>query len=229
MKHEVTTGNETWLTPRWVLDELGHFDLDPCSPMTRPWDAADIHYTIEDDGLLMPWDDHRVWLNPPYGRKMRIWMEKMGLHGNGIALVFNRTETKAFQDVIYPSCYSLLHVRGRIRFCDINGNPASSGVAPSVLISYSEKDADILDSCDIDGRHFLMVPKMHLIQIEPKTWKMVVDKVLVGREGMTLNEIYDRVIEEAPKKAARNKHYKAKVRQILQYHFTKIERGKWQA
>ena len=84
-----------------MIKSLGSFDLDPCASLNRPWDTAKKHYTIEDDGLLMPWDDHRVWCNPPYRRKLVHWLEKMALHNNGISLVFARTETKAFQSFVF--------------------------------------------------------------------------------------------------------------------------------
>ena len=35
-----TKNNGEWLTPPYVLDALGEFDLDPCSPVVRPWDTA---------------------------------------------------------------------------------------------------------------------------------------------------------------------------------------------
>lgn len=28
--------SDEWYTPKWVIDELGPFDLDPCSPITPP-------------------------------------------------------------------------------------------------------------------------------------------------------------------------------------------------
>ncbi len=31
--------NDEWLTPPSILKELGHFDLDPCSPINRPWES----------------------------------------------------------------------------------------------------------------------------------------------------------------------------------------------
>lgn len=32
-------GKDEWLTPPYIIDSLGVFDLDPCSPINRPWDT----------------------------------------------------------------------------------------------------------------------------------------------------------------------------------------------
>ena len=95
---------DTWLTPRPILSRLGAFDLDPCAaPDPRPWDTATVHLTQPADGLLATWPkDHRVWLNPPYGRNIGRWMEKMAKHGSGIALIFARTETEAWSKWVWP-------------------------------------------------------------------------------------------------------------------------------
>jgi hypothetical protein len=82
-------GTDVWLTPPYVIEALGEFDLDPCASVDRPWDTAKSHYTIEDDGLLQPWFG-RVWCNPPYGPKLGPFLRKMAEHENGIALVFAR-------------------------------------------------------------------------------------------------------------------------------------------
>lgn len=79
-KTEKTTN--VWLTPRYVLDLLGHFDVDPCAATVRPWDCARVNYTVEDNGLLMPWEG-RVWLNPPYGNEAEAFMERMSMHQGG--------------------------------------------------------------------------------------------------------------------------------------------------
>ncbi|WP_223160903.1 phage N-6-adenine-methyltransferase [Salinicola aestuarinus] len=86
---------DEWLTPPSILEALGSFDLDPCSPVERPWDTASEHLTLHDDGLSAAWRG-RVWLNPPYGRETGLWLEKLAEHGDGIALVFARTETEMF-------------------------------------------------------------------------------------------------------------------------------------
>jgi len=89
---------EVWLTPPYILDALGEFDLDPCSPLGRPWDTAKNHYTVEDDGLVQPWYG-RIWLNPPYGRSMTPWLEKMANYDGGVwrycLLVLRRVISKS--------------------------------------------------------------------------------------------------------------------------------------
>ena len=71
-----------WLTPPYILRALGRFDLDPCAPVSRPWQTAVNHFTIEDNGLLQNWFG-RVWLNPPYGAQTHEWLSKLVNHGNG--------------------------------------------------------------------------------------------------------------------------------------------------
>ena len=62
-------------TPPGIIQAFGPFDLDPCAPVKRPWATADNHYTIEDDGLLRPWQG-LVWCNPPYGPKTGDWLAR---------------------------------------------------------------------------------------------------------------------------------------------------------
>ena len=84
-------------TPRWVFDAMGlEFDLDVAAPPGGPWHVpARAYFTAEDDGLAQSWDG-LVWCNPPYGKALGTWLNRMALHNNGIALVFARTDTRAF-------------------------------------------------------------------------------------------------------------------------------------
>jgi hypothetical protein len=54
--HEQPYRGETndWLTPRYILDSLGKFDLDPCAALDQPWATAKRHLTVKDDGLKKP-------------------------------------------------------------------------------------------------------------------------------------------------------------------------------
>lgn len=63
------TGKHEWLTPLGLISALGIFDLDPCSPINRPWATAKNHFTIEDDGLRQKWFG-RVFCNPPYDTRL---------------------------------------------------------------------------------------------------------------------------------------------------------------
>lgn len=46
---------DEWYTPIEIVNALGSFDLDPCSPTHRLWDTAKRHITPEEDGLKTPW------------------------------------------------------------------------------------------------------------------------------------------------------------------------------
>ena len=143
--------SDVWLTPPEIIDALGPFDLDPCSPLGRPWDTAAKHYTIEDDGLAQEWAGY-TWVNPPYGKEAAAWLEKLAAHGDGIALVFARTETRMFFDHVWPHADALLFIEGRLHFHRPDGTraKANSG-APSVLIAYGIRAARRLANSSIAG------------------------------------------------------------------------------
>ena len=142
---------DVWLTPPHILNSLGAFDLDPCSPVDRPWDTAAKHYTIEDDGLTQVWEG-RVWMNPPYGPAMGKWMKKLADHGDGIALVFARTETKAFFEHVWPKADALFFLKGRLRFCNELGEAQDNAGSPSVLIAFGAENVKALEACGLDGK-----------------------------------------------------------------------------
>ena len=144
-------GKDEWLTPPEIIEALGSFDLDPCAPRIRPWDTAARHFTILDDGLAQPWSG-RVWLNPPYGRETGRWLARLADHGNGIALIFARTETDMFFREGWKKARAMLFLRGRLHFHHVNGSraPANSG-APSVLIAYGDANAIALEHAGLAG------------------------------------------------------------------------------
>lgn len=140
-----------WLTPPDLVKKLGEFDLDPCCPINAPFYHAKNNYTTDDDGLSQKWKG-RVYLNPPYGRGMDLWLEKLKYHGNGIALIFARTETKCFFQHIWQDADAVLFVKGRIKFYHVSGIQAGSSGAPSVFIAYGRDNAKALKNSKIDGR-----------------------------------------------------------------------------
>lgn len=150
--------NDEWLTPPEIIEALGTFDLDPCSPINRPWDTARAHYTVEDNGLLKKWEG-RVWMNPPYSRETAMWLKKLSIHGDGIALTFARTETRMFFNYVWPVASAVLFIEGRLHFCYVDGTKAKANSGgPSVLIAYGDVNALWLKMSGIKGQ-FLTIPK----------------------------------------------------------------------
>jgi hypothetical protein len=95
--HQQSIGkSQTHLTPRSIIDALGPFDTDPSAACSRPFDCANVNYTIDDDGLSKCWQGF-VWMNPPFDRRViGDWMQRLAEHNDGIALVHARVETKWF-------------------------------------------------------------------------------------------------------------------------------------
>lgn len=145
-------GTDVWLTPPHVLQALGEFDLDPCSPIDRPWDTAKHHYTIEDDGLAQEWFG-RVWCNPPYGPGLAPFLRRMAEHQRGIALVFARTETKAFFDWVWDSADAIFFIKGRLKFHKPDGSLGGTAGSPSVLIAYGAEEAEFLKTISLEGKY----------------------------------------------------------------------------
>ncbi|MFA5187126.1 MAG: DNA N-6-adenine-methyltransferase [Patescibacteria group bacterium] len=143
--------NDEWLTPPALLRTLGIFDLDPCAPVVRPWPTAHHHMTRDDDGLSQPWFG-RVWCNPPYGRKAEVWLQKLAKHGNGIALIFARTETDMFFSQVWEKADAVFFLRGRLFFYSVEGKraPHNSG-APSCLVAYGQNNVQALENSGLDG------------------------------------------------------------------------------
>lgn len=149
--HNATTGQDEWLTPPELIAALGPFDLDPCAPIVRPWPTAARHFTVEDDGLRQQWEG-LTWLNPPYATVAR-WLAKLAAHGNGIALLHARTETRWFHDHIWAHATALLFLKGRLHFHYVDGKRAAANSgAPSVLAAYGDLAAQRLTTCRWPGQ-----------------------------------------------------------------------------
>ena len=148
--------NDEWLTPPSLIKALCIFDLDPCSPIQRPWDTADHHYNQLEDGLNAPWFG-RVWCNPPYGLEAILWLRRLADYGNGIALIFARTETVMFFDQVWDKADSILFLKGRLFFHYVDGTQAKANAgAPSCLIAYGKENTRALLNSGIPGKLIIL-------------------------------------------------------------------------
>lgn len=125
-----------WLTPPHIIERLGPFDLDPCSADPMPWRTAARMLWHSDDGLSANWEG-RVWLNPLYGTEAVKWLAKLADHGDGIAILFARTETEMFRRYVWERAHSVFFFYGRLHFHRPDGTRAKGNAGgPSCLISY---------------------------------------------------------------------------------------------
>lgn len=138
-------GSMDYLSDPVLVGALGPFDTDPCCPRRMPWRTAATMICRPADGLKVQWRG-RVWLNPPFGNP-EPWLQRMVVHGNGIALLPARTDTGFFQACVLADAWSVLFIRQRLRFFLPSGNPAA-GKYPGglALVAYSRSDAELLES-----------------------------------------------------------------------------------
>lgn len=222
--HQRTIGtSQVHITPRRILDPLGAFDLDPCGNDPRPWDCAALTFTEADDGLARDWFG-RVWLNPPFDRRViASWFEKMAGHNRGTALVHARTETAWFS-LIWRNASAVLFLAGRVVFHKPDGSQqttrdgkvANSG-APVVLAAFGARDCDILAACGIDGQFVpLVFPRGVLVAaLADRSWRQIVTDFIAGQDApVRVADLY-RAFSDHPKSKV-NPNWRAKLRQTLQ-------------
>lgn len=85
----------------------------------------------------------------PFFRRMVAHCENGG--GGGIALVFARTDTALWHDVIVPHASSILFLRGRVKFLKPDGAAGETATAPSALIGFGESENKLLKEKSADG------------------------------------------------------------------------------
>lgn len=143
-----------WYTPpeiiRFCEDIVGveRFELDPAScPKAQEIVGAKRYYTKEDDGLSMPWGAESVFCNPPYGRQVGKWVDKMSTayysfdnaeeFSQGVMLV-NATPDRGWFQRALKSCERVFLFKRRIKFLDAETmKPKSSPTHGNALFIWS--------------------------------------------------------------------------------------------
>ena len=109
---------DEWYTPRYIFDALDMvFDLDVAAPISGPRYVPCYNwYHAIDRSLARRWYGS-VWMNPPFGhqKQKRQWLSKFFDHGNGIALIPDRTSAPWWQEYAIKAD-AILFVAPKIKF-----------------------------------------------------------------------------------------------------------------
>ena len=144
--HEQCVGKtDEWYTPPHVFNAIGcSFDTDVASPgrSVTPWIPA--HTFIQADSLSLEWPGF-VWMNPPFGGRNGLvpWLDKFFSHGNGIALVPDRTSAPWWQQFA-PKAELILFVAPKIKFIDASGKPGKSPAQGTCLLGIGQRSREPL-------------------------------------------------------------------------------------
>lgn len=125
---------DLWSTPQDFFNTVNrefNFQTDVCA---TPENAkCDHFFTERDDGLKQKWEGV-CWMNPPYGREIKKWVQKAyesSLAGATIVcLLPSRTDTSWWHDYVMNGEVKFL--RGRLKF----GNCKNSAPFPSVIVIF---------------------------------------------------------------------------------------------
>ena len=156
--HEQSVGaTDEWYTPRYVFKAMGvRFDLDvsgaPCGLGHVPADCF-----IRKDSLSQEWFGF-VWMNPPFGRRMAIvpWLEKFFAHGEGVALVPNRSGP--WWNAYVPRAHLTLQVAEKIKFIKPDGTLGKQPGTGTTLLALGERGIQALHNAGAAGLGSLWAP-----------------------------------------------------------------------
>src|SRR5882757_9138069 len=101
--HEQCIGaTDEWYTPPHVFSALGcEFSVDVASPGAEVTHWIPARRFIKAGSLERDWTDFGfIWMNAPFGGRNGLvpWLNKFIKHGNGIALVPDRTSAPWWQE-----------------------------------------------------------------------------------------------------------------------------------
>ncbi len=157
--HEQCVGaTDEWYTPPRVFEALGcQFEMDVAT--TNPpisWVPARRH--LWSDSLAQEWFGF-IWMNPPFGARNGLvpWLEKFFAHGNGIALVPDRTSAPWWQRFA-PMADSILFVAPKLKFIGSDGKPGTSPAQGTCLMAAGERAVDALNMAQSRGLGLLVHP-----------------------------------------------------------------------
>ena len=149
--YEAAGVSDEWYTPRYIFEAIGlEFDLDVAAPRLGPRHVPCMEWFCDtQDGLAQTWEG-LVWMNPPFGHQStkRKWLKKFFEHGNGIALLPDRTSAPWWQEFA-PLADVVLFVAPKVKFERPNGSIGESPGTGTTLFAAGEQAAKALLNSDL--------------------------------------------------------------------------------
>lgn len=163
-KVTLSSAKQDWLTPPYFLDlvrAVGPIALDPCANVmsfVRAW--CSFYGPPHVDGLGVRWyipENTVCFVNPPYGRTLSLWANKMASEGSTIitrgnasliSLIPARTGTGYWEKFIWPFADAVCFWHGgtlypsRMCFYGLDGRPADTGATFDAAVVYFGKQRD---------------------------------------------------------------------------------------
>ena len=155
---ECTGRTDDWYTPAYIFDAMEcRFDLDVAAPEVGPRHVP-AHDFISSGSLQKQWKGF-VWMNPPYGGRNQLtpWLSKFIRHGNGVALVPDRTSAPWWQ-MTAPNVDAILFVSRKIKFERPDGSLGRQPGTGSTLIAVGNKGRIALMTAMTNKLGALFVP-----------------------------------------------------------------------
>ena len=154
--------SDEWYTPKYVFDALGcTFDLDVANGAVGGAHVP-CRASIGADSLSMPWRGY-LWMNPPFGGRNGLvpWLDKFFAHGNGIALVPDRTSAPWWQAAA-KRADSILFVDGKIKFERPDGSVGRQPGNGTCLMAVGWDGRKALQRAEQAGLGIVMERKQHV-------------------------------------------------------------------
>ena len=163
MSHELKGKSNEWYTPKYIFDAMEVvFDLDVAAPLVPNFYhvPCESRITKVDCGLRSNWDGF-VWMNPPFGNQKNklLWINKFIEHGNGIALMPDRSSASWWQ-LFCKNSDVILNVSKKIKFIRPDGTTGDSPSNGTTLFAIGAKGVQALKAAQSNDLGILLTNKI---------------------------------------------------------------------
>lgn len=147
-----TSGKVEYYTPSYITERaravMGCIELDPAScAAANQFVGASRFFSLEQDGLSLPWATPALWMNHPFGRTSnRAWLGKLleeygaGNVQQACCITYACTSEAWFQPLYkFPMCF----IAPRVDYLDHAGNRVDGAPKGSVVTYLPPNDSPL--------------------------------------------------------------------------------------